>query len=76
MSKTTYLALHDLLPKAEPEYDLDKYRRCEHEVLTPALEALGYEVGGWFTGDGDSFGPLTRCVRVTKDNKSAVVVYG
>jgi len=43
------------------------YRRWEQEVAIPRLETLGYTVQRIYTGDGDSFGPLTRMFVVTKN---------
>lgn len=72
MSDTTYLWLNDILPEVEPAFD-GTYVSCERDVIEPALKAAGYTLfGGWFTGDGDSFGPLTRCVRTDQ----GIVVYG
>lgn len=71
MSPETYLWLYDLLPDLEVDYE--HYYRCEQGVIGPALRAAGYEhLGVWFTGDGDSWGPLTRCIRTDK----GIVVYG
>jgi hypothetical protein len=45
--------------------DIKNYHRCEKEVINPFLESIGMTVlDGWFTLDGDSAGPLIRCVRV------------
>jgi hypothetical protein len=56
-----YLWLDKILPTLDVDYE--HYATCEREVITPALIEAGYAVlGGWRTGDGDSFGPLTRCV--------------
>jgi hypothetical protein len=37
---------------------------------------LGYEVGGWFDGERDSFGPLSRAAHITKDDVTKIVSYG
>ncbi len=71
MEDSVYLGIEEVLPDVEP--DFDAYAKCEREVLTPALESAGFTVSGnWFTGDGDSFGPLTRCVHTDK----GVIIYG
>lgn len=67
----TFIDLYDILPDVEIDYE--RYYTSERDVVNPALIAAGYEIRGpWFTGDGDSFGPLTRCVETDK----GVVVYG
>jgi hypothetical protein len=46
-------------------YDFGNYRQSEREVVTPALEGAGYEIiGGWYSPEADSFGPLSRAVTV------------
>lgn len=68
---TIYLDLAEILPDVEVDYE--RYATCERTVLGPALEAAGYELRGrWTTGDGDSFGPLTRYIATDR----GVVVYG
>lgn len=52
------------------------YSNWEREVATPALEALGYQVGRWWNEDGDSFGPLVRAVELTKDGVAEIYTYG
>ncbi|MDB4928309.1 MAG: hypothetical protein JWM10_793 [Myxococcaceae bacterium] len=67
----TFIDLYEILPDVEVDYE--RYAASERDVITPALIAAGYELrGSWFTGDGDSFGPLTRCV----DTDKGVIVYG
>lgn len=67
----TFLYLHEVLPDVEP--DFDNYAECERTVISPALVLAGYTLrGGWYTGDGDSFGPLTRCINTDE----GTVVYG
>lgn len=71
MATKTYLWLDDILP--DVVVDFDNYVRCEREVLTPALQAAGFiTFDRWYTGDGDSFGPLTRCI----DTNRGTIVYG
>lgn len=62
--------------KLELDIDFGEYAKSEREIITPALIALGYQVGQWHDGERDSFGPLSRCARVTKNNETKVVVYG
>jgi hypothetical protein len=73
-----YADLYDLLPDANPSYNWrdGSMRSVEREQLTPALEALGYEVSDWFDGERDSFGPLSRAARITKDGITKIVSYG
>lgn len=71
-AKPTYLSLSEILPHVNPPCDHD-YSDFETQVITPQLLVAGYELfGHWYTGDGDSFGPLTRCINTDK----GVVVYG
>jgi hypothetical protein len=62
----------------EPTFAVPGYTTDERENLGPALERAGYTlVGPWFTGDGDSFGPLTRCVKATDPSgRRVTLVYG
>ena len=63
--------LEQILP--ELDVDFENFAACEKDVIGPALEAAGYRLHGtWFTGDGDSFGPLTRCIKTDQ----GIVVYG
>lgn len=79
-SQVRYVDFNDVCPDIHPTCTSSEpmpYWRDEKENLTPALEAAGYEVhGGWRTGDGDSFGPLTRYVQVSKGRDSFRVIYG
>lgn len=52
------------------------YWDWETKTAEPKLKELGYKVIRWFTGDGDSFGPLTRVVVVEKDGKREELMYG
>lgn len=67
--------LYDILPDAEINYT--DYHRSENEVSTSLILA-GYSLeGAWFTGDRDSFGPLTRCIfAADPDNNPVIIVYG
>ena len=73
---TNYVDLFDILPNTEFEFDLNKYRRHEREVLTPALQSKGYIVERWEDGERDSFGPLSRVVVMTYHGKVVRGVYG
>lgn len=49
----------------------------EEEIAKPELIKLGYKLlSGFITGDGDSFGPLTRYIRVEKDGQKMELMYG
>ncbi len=52
------------------------YREWEQEIAEPKLNELGYEVRGWRTTDGDSFGPLCREVTCLKDGRICKFCYG
>lgn len=68
----SYLNLHEILPSL-PEIDYEHYVESERDIIAPALMMAGYRlIGSFYTGDGDSFGPLTRCIRTDK----GIVVYG
>lgn len=74
-SDANVLYLHKICPGLA-DVDPYAYDRMETEIYTPALEKLGYTVGKWYTSEGDSFGPLSRSVAVTKDGQSFTVWYG
>lgn len=76
---TKYLQLWDLIPdKAfqDPRYCSTKYWEWEDQVATKELEKKGWNVGPWFTGEKDSFGPLSRCVEATVRNQTFIIIYG
>lgn len=52
------------------------FRFWEQDIATPELIKQGFEVGSWWTVDGDSFGPLVRAVELTKDGEKKVYTYG
>lgn len=55
------VAIYKILPDYEEPDDLhDSYREFERDVLTPKLEAKGFEIVRWQDGERDSFGPLSR----------------
>lgn len=65
------LWLNEVLPDVVPDYE--NYYACERDVIGPALRAAGYRlIGGWYCGERDSWGPLSRCIQTDK----GVVVYG
>lgn len=71
--------LQDLLPVElfnHPDCFGRKYWSWESEVAAPALQALGYKVGAWYSTDSDSFGPLVREVKLTKDGTTEAYFYG
>ncbi len=57
-------------------FDSRRYALWERSVATPVLEAAGFSVGAWWSGDQDSFGPLVRCVSLTKSGKTHTYFYG
>lgn len=66
-----YVDLYDILPDIDVDYE--HWAKCERDVITPALREAGYQLRGhWYTGDGDSFGPLSRCIQTDR----VIVVYG
>jgi hypothetical protein len=53
------------------------YWDWEKEIAEPALKAKGMEPISWYTGEGDSFGPLSRVVIVRgPDGKRSQYWYG
>ena len=53
------------------------YWDWEDATAIPRLKQLGYQVlGNFFDGDRDSFGPLSRVVRVEKDGVTMKLIYG
>lgn len=80
---TRYIDLWEALEAREVDkpsitFDIYKYRKEEIDLINPALRKAGYILDGeWFDGERDSFGPLTRCIRVTDPyGESGVIVYG
>ena len=78
MSGPLYTDLADVLPNVHPDCTNAGFHACERDVLTPALEKAGWVLAGnWYTGDGDSFGPLTRCIRAhNPQGVLQIIVYG
>jgi hypothetical protein len=66
--------LHDY---EEPKDLHVNYREFERDVLTPKLEAKGFEVVRWLDGERDSFGPLSRyCIAYAPSGIRCDIVYG
>lgn len=58
-------------------YDRWSFYDEEVSILQPRLEALGFTVLSWFSGESDSFGPLVRCARMDHPEHGRVTfVYG
>lgn len=74
--ETKYLDAFEIIGD-DVEFDYFDYRNEEEFVLTPAIIRAGYKVkGGWFTSDGDSFGPLVRAVRaVNQAGENVTITY-
>lgn len=72
-----YVDFNDILPNVHPVCTNAGYAADERDVLTPALiEAGCTTLSGWYDGERDSFGPLSRCITVEKDGEEIAVVYG
>jgi len=57
--------------------DRPSFITWESSVATPALKKAGFTDIRWRTGDGDSFGPLTRvCSCKDRDGESRTFLYG
>lgn len=74
--ETKYLDAFEIIGD-DVEFDYSNYRNEEVFVLTPALIRAGYRVrGGWYTSDGDSFGPLIRAVKaVNQAGENLIITY-
>ncbi len=73
-----YKDLWEVLPKEmdQPECCSDNYGKWE-EIVIPILEKLGYtNIGYFMNGETDRFGPLSRKIRVCKDNVWYFLIYG
>lgn len=72
--------LQDILPGElfnHPDcFSSKTFRLWEWEVATPALEAQGFLVGPWYSTDEDSFGPLIRETKLTKNGTTETYFYG
>lgn len=66
-----YIDIYTILPEVSIDYE--HYYQCEQDVLTPALKVAGYIIeGSWYSGESDSFGPLSRCIQTDK----GIIIYG
>jgi hypothetical protein len=75
MTKEVFVDVYDVLPHITIDYQ--NYWQSERDVINPALIAAGYQVGPWFTADGDSFGPLVRATRANDpDGRLVTISYG
>lgn len=74
------VGLEEILPRAlfdDPRHcNSATYAEWEREVAQPALESKGWIVLSWHTGDGDSFGPLTRYALCILRARTWRLVYG
>lgn len=66
------------LGDAETEaFDFGEYRKGETEILEPALAKRGFTNIGFYMGEQDSFGPLSRgCVALDPTGKRVRFFYG
>jgi hypothetical protein len=74
-----YKNLLDIDPELSPSYDWrnGEMRRVERDVLIPRLQELGYEtLSSWYSGESDSYGPLSRAINCRKDGVQYTVFYG
>jgi hypothetical protein len=70
-----WIDLFEIVPGISIDYH--RYWQSERDVITPALIEVGYQVGPWYTADGDSFGSLSRAAKATApDGRSVTVSYG
>lgn len=79
LDQTEAKDLQDLLPADlfnHPDCFGRAYWKWETDVASPALTALGYQVGIWYSADEDSFGPLIREVKLTQNGSSEIYFYG
>jgi hypothetical protein len=75
-----YISLSDLNLETQPAYDWrdGSMQRQEARISRELLEQGLYRpLGDWYTGERDSFGPLSRCLKVkTPGDLEKIVVYG
>lgn len=83
MANPEYMDLHSLCPGLPEDQGYcstslqgPRYTDWERNIATPSLEKLGYTVGRWYTGEKDSFGPLSRLAIISKDGTTSIVRYG
>lgn len=59
------------------DFDFGDYRKGETEILEPALAKRGFTNIGFYMGEQDSFGPLSRgCVALDPTGKRVRFFYG
>lgn len=59
------------------DFDFGDYRKGETEILEPALTKRGFTNIGFYMGEMDSFGPLSRgCVALDQTGKRVRFFYG
>jgi hypothetical protein len=77
---SNYIDLADLNLTIKPSYDWrdGSMHRQEERITRELIEQGLYQpMGNWFDGERDSFGPLSRCLRVkTPGDLEKIVVYG
>ena len=62
---------------SDKRYCTDRYSDWEREVAEPRLLSKGWRVSNWRTGEGDSFGPLTRyAICISGTGKVRRFIYG
>jgi hypothetical protein len=76
-----YASLDRLVDDLDPNADYTDY--CERDyslwednVVAPLLRKHGFNIGKFFTVEGDSFGPQVRGVKVFFDDQTVVFYYG
>lgn len=58
-------------------FDFAQYHVGEKTILTPWLVSHGCKLlSNWYTGEQDSCGPLSRCVKVSYKGEQLTFVYG
>lgn len=74
---SSYTDLYDILPNID--IDFKNFAAYERMCISPTLKDKGWILSarGWYTGEQDSFGPLSRCINaVAPSGKSTIIVYG
>lgn len=72
------VSLFDIVPDSDlKDFRFAEYFKGEREILTPALQHAGYTLeGAFFSGERDTWGPLSRCIYAVKDGERVCLVYG
>lgn len=74
MAKSISVDLFDILPNVN--IDFERYYKSEVEVVNPQLREHGYKlIGSWFSGEADSFGPLSRNIDAKDPNGKAITIW-